>query len=423
MRDLFKKSLLALGMLVLVACGGAKEAEKTETAAAPAVTEVKPEEGAKLIVWESKGPETDFLVEAAKEFTTKYNVPVEFKEVAMTETLTQLGTDGPAGTGADVLVFPHDRLGTAISSGLLLENLVSADRVNSEFMDAAVNASKFDGKSYGFPLGIETYALFYNTELLPEGVKTMEELIEKTKPMTDRKNNKFGLLWETANTYYAQAFLGSQGGYIFGKNGSDAQDIGINSDAAVAGITDMLKLKDISVEKTTDVNYNVMTGLFNEGKVAAIINGPWGVADTVKSGVKFAIAPLPTMNGKNLTSFSGVRMMGVSAFSKYPQAASLFADFITSKEMLLKRYEITKQIPPVKALLEAEEIKNNALVAPFLQQAQFAVPMPAIPEMNYVWGIVQAAVVDAWDNGVAVKEALDKQAVVLKDQIATQGKK
>ena len=35
MRDLFKKSLLALGMLVLVACGGAKEAEKTETAAAP----------------------------------------------------------------------------------------------------------------------------------------------------------------------------------------------------------------------------------------------------------------------------------------------------------------------------------------------------------------------------------------------------
>jgi len=53
--------------------------------------------------------------------------------------------------------------------------------------------------------------------------------------------------------------------------------------------------------------------------------------------------------------------------------------------MLLKRFELTKQIPPVKTLMEVEAIKKDSMVAPFLEQAKYAIPMPSIPKMGVVW--------------------------------------
>jgi arabinogalactan oligomer/maltooligosaccharide transport system substrate-binding protein len=107
--------------------------------------------------------------------------------------------------------------------------------------------------------------------------------------------------------------------------------------------------------------------------------------------------------------------MGVSSYSKYPKAAQLFAKFVTSDEMLLERYKLTKQIPPVKSLLNAPEIANEPEVLPFLQQAQYAVPMPAIPEMRYMWSPVGAALSEAWDGKVTAKEALDTAVKTMKE--------
>ena len=46
------------------------------------------------------------------------------------------------------------------------------------------------------------------------------------------------------------------------------------------------------------------------------------------------------------TTFSGVKALFVNSYSEYPKAATLFAKFATSDEMLLKRYEMTNQLPP-----------------------------------------------------------------------------
>ena len=237
------------------------------------------------------------------------------------------------------------------------------------------------------------------------------------KHLQIKNKNKFGIFWESANAYFAHAFLAMDGGYVFGKNGSDAKDIGIANDGAVKGLEAMVKLREISADNSGDINYGTMMGLFQEGKAATMINGPWALGDLKKAGTKYGVVALPTYNGKNLPSFSGVRIAAVSTYSKFPKAAQLFADFITSKEMLLERFKMTGQIPPMKELLNAPEIAGNADVKPFLEQAQYAVPMPAIPEMKYFWTPVGAALAESWDGKTTAKVALETAKKTMEEAI------
>lgn len=413
----------------LAACGGdtkkddaKKDTTSTDVAEdSKAPTELKPEEGAVLKVWESPGPEKDFVEMVAKEFTEKYGVEVIYEEVGHADAKGRLAQDGPAGVGADVFAAPHDHTGELAAAGLIYPNSFTEERVKNEFMKAASDAVTYEGTLYGYPLGIETYGLFYNKDIFKEAPKTYQEIIDFGKTYNNPKENKYAMLWDVSNAYFSHSFVAGMGGYVFGENGFDKNDLGLNSEEGVKGVEEMLKLKEIIPLKAGDSNYDAMNGLFQEGKVGAIINGPWAVQGMVESGLNFGIAPLPTLsNGNNPVSFSGTRTFFVSSYTKYPQAAQLFAQFATSDEMLLKRFEITKQIPPVTALMEAKEIAENELVVPFLQQAQHAVPMPSIPEMGTVWDPYKAGFTSAWDGDMTAKEAMDNAVDTIKGAIEAQ---
>ena len=116
----------------ITACGGNSPAPAAEAPAenppaqeTPAenteAPELKPEEGAKLIVWESRD-ERAYTDAVAKEFTEKYGVEVTIEELSPTDQVTKLQQDGPSGLGADVVLFPHDNLGKAVATNLVLPN-------------------------------------------------------------------------------------------------------------------------------------------------------------------------------------------------------------------------------------------------------------------------------------------------------------
>ncbi|WP_026477534.1 sugar ABC transporter substrate-binding protein [Alkaliphilus transvaalensis] len=383
--------------------------------------ELVPEENAKLVVWESEGSEGRFLEYAAKQFTEKYGVEVVFEAVTHSDSRNRLAQDGPAGVGADVFAAPHDHTGELVASGLIIPNDLFEDRIKSEFLQGAIDGVSYQGVLYGYPTAIETYVLFYNKEHIEEAPKSFKEVIEFSKNYNNPRENKFGFMWDVGNAYYSHSFIAGSGGYVFGAGGTDKTDIGLNNEGAVVGGNEILAFQEILPVKTDDTNYQVLDGLFAEGKVAMVINGPWAIVGYQEAGIDFGIAPLPTLsNGKNPASFSGIRTMFVSAYTKYPNAAKLFADFVTTDEMLLKRYEITKQIPPVISLMSEDIIKNDPLVAPFLEQAQYAVPMPSIPQMGVVWEPYARAFQIMWNNNIPPQDALDEAVNTIKDAIKTQ---
>ncbi len=98
----------------------------------------------------------------------------------------------------------------------------------------------------------------------------------------------------------------------------------------------------------------------------------------------------------------------------------MLAQFASSEEMLLKRYEMTGQLPPVHALLEDPTIQSNEASMAFLEQAVNAVPMPNIPQMNSVWGPMEVAYTSIWNNNMDPQEALSSAREQIEDAISTQ---
>lgn len=428
-----KKFLVLALVLVLsfsfVACSSDEEPveegqaieETTNDEVSNEPIELTPEEGAALTVWESQGPEGEFMRMVGEKFEEEYGVEVVYEEVDFTESVTRLLQDGPAGVGADVFAMPHDRLGEAYSAGIVYPNVISKERVNNDFVDAARIATSYEGELYGYPTGIETYALFYNKDLMAEAPKTYAEIVEFGKTYNNPDNNEFALLWDVANAYFSHQFIAGNGGYIFGDEGSNAKDVGLATEESIAGLEEMVSLKEILPLQAGDANYDVMDGLFQEGKAATIINGPWAVQGYKDAEVNFGIAALPLLeNGNHPKSFSGVRGLYVSAFSDYPQAAQLFAQFATSDEMLLERFKLTGQIPPAKTLMDEDVIANDEYVVPFLEQAQYATPMPAIPEMGTVWDPYAAALASAWNGEQSPEEAMIQATETINEAIESQ---
>lgn len=424
------KKLLVLTMIaalfVIAACGSNNNGGNTNNAANNAPTapannagndataeEITPEEGASLLVWESK-EERPFIEAIAKEFTEKYGIEVKFEELGAADQVNKLISDGPAGLGADVVVFPHDNLGKAISAGLVLPNDFYEEQSRSENSELAVNAVSYEGVMYGYPRSVETYALFYNKAILPEAPKTFEEVIEFAKTYNDPNANKFALMWEVGNFYFNYPFL-STGGYVYGDNGQNKDDIGLNNEGAVAGMKFYGSLKEILPMNSGDVTYDIKKGLFTGGTLAMDINGPWTIADYKAAGIDFGVAPLPSINGQPASSFSGIKAFYVNSFSQYPNAARLFSRFASTKEAQLKDFEITGAIPANTEAAADPSVQGDEIVKGFLEQFNQSTPMPSIPEMGNVWSPIAAAFSDVWNSGKDAQEALDNAVQQIKD--------
>ena len=240
----------------------------------------------------------------------------------------------------------------------------------------------------------------------------------------EKNPGSYGFMLEPGNFYFTHAFLGGYGGYIFGDNNTNPDDLGLNNEGAIkAGELMQTIHNELLPIKKEDITGDVIGSYFNEGKLLYNMTGPWALKGHLDAGVNLGVTTMPKLeNGVVPTTFSGVKALFVNSFSKYPKAATLLAQFATSNEMLLKRYEMTNQIPPAKALLESEEIKKNEYNIAFLKQAQYSISMPNIPAMEVVWGGMEVAFTAIWNGSEQPKSALDKGSQQIREAIDSQMK-
>ena len=190
-----------------------------------------------LKVWESDGPEKDFIMTAAREYSkVDKNVRIVYEPVASTDARAKIELDGPAGVGADVFVTPHDHIGALVQGGHVLP-VDDAETYMADFEDMARMGASYDGVVYGYPLGAETYALFYNKALCPTAPKTWDEVIAFAKKFNNKAEGKYAIVWPVADGYYGYMFMDSFGAPLFGPNGNDRKQHNLNSANAIKGLT------------------------------------------------------------------------------------------------------------------------------------------------------------------------------------------
>lgn len=419
MRKITSLVLVLTMLLAVVACSNDKEPNNTASPQGDNAEDGRQlEPGAELLVWASK-EDLPFMNAVSKQFTEEHGVPITIQEVGAGDTLNKLTTDGPAQIGADLVTFTHDHLGKAVSAGLVLPNDVWQEETKSANKDNIIRAVSYGNIMYGYPLSIEANVMFYNKQLVPEPPTTFEEVVEFAKGYNDPEKAKFALMWEVENLYFNYMFIATTGGYVFGNNGVNFNDIGLNNEGAVEGVAYYGSLKDkLLPVRTGDVTYDIKKGQFLGGQLAMNIDGPWLIGELKKKGDTYGAVPIPSINGKPSVSFSGVKSWYVNSYTSYPNAAKSFAHFASSKEAQLLNFQLTGAAPSNSEVMLDADVQKDEFVTAIAKQFENSHPMPSIQEMSAVWIPIAAAMSDVWNNGADARKALDQAVGQIKDSIS-----
>ncbi|MCA0989916.1 extracellular solute-binding protein [Guptibacillus hwajinpoensis] len=415
---LFLTLVLAIG--VLAACGPQNNENASSNGGGSDSEGDDANKPEKLVVWE----DTDkgiALEPAIASFEEEYGIKVEFKELGMADEIReQIRLDGPAGTGPDVITLPHDQIGQAAVEGLISPIEVEQSVVDT-FTESSIEAESFDGNLYGLPKATETPVFIYNKELMDKAPESMDEVYDFAKDFTKDKQYGFLALWD--NFYFANAVLAGYGGYVFDRtdDGLNPEDIGLNNEGAVEGTEYIQKWYEEGLFPKGLIGENggsTMDGLFNEGKAASVMNGPWSFQGYKDAGIDIGVAPMPKLpNGENFKTFIGVKGWHVSNFSENKEWATKLVEWLTNEENAKIRYEETAEIPPVKSLIEDPVIADNEGASAVAVQSQYGVPMPNIPEMAEVWEPAASALQLVATKKQEPKAALDEATKTIKSQI------
>ena len=392
--------------LLLVACGGKKEDSSSAKNS--------------LTVYVDNGYKS-YMEEAAKAFEKESGTKVTIKTGDALGGLDKLSLDNQSGKAPDVMMAPYDRVGGLGNDGQLAEVTLNKDSKTDKTTESLVTNG---GKVYGAPAVIETLVLYYNKDLLQEAPKTFGELEELAKDSKydfageEGKNTAFLADW--TNFYYAYGLLSGNGGYVFGKNGTDPKDVGLNNQGAIDGIeyAKTWYAKWPKGLQDTKGAANFIQTQLQEGKTAAIIDGPWKASSLKEAKVNYGVATIPTLpNGKAYSAFGGGKAWVIPAGANNPEAAQKFVDFLTSTDQQKAFYDKTNEVPANTEAREYAVGKNDELTTAVVKQFENAQPMPNISEMSTVWDPAATMLFDAVSGKKSAKDAADDAVKLIKETI------
>lgn len=414
-----KKRVLALMLAVvmvfaLVSCKKPEESKATTAKGAEttkAAETTKTAEKVELVVWESVDGPDKWIEQAGAAFTAiNPNITIKFVNVELGDSSSQIALDGPGGVGPDLFAAPHDKLGELVVGGHVLATQ-DPEAVAASVLPACSAALTYDGVMYGYPTSAETYALYYNKDLISEDEvpTTWAELYDWTKTFNAANPGKYGFVMDVTSMYYTILFTTKGGNRLFGPSGADVSSSYLATAKAVEGMKEFQKMKDVINLPAADLGTDTADGAFAAGTAAMHISGPWNVSNFKDAGLNYGITTLPALSGESTpaASFSGTRGMFVSAYSTHPTEANMFAKFLITEEMQLLRNEITGALPSIDVAVESEYAKG------FIDQLNYAFPMPSVPQMSAFWSAAGSASSNIWDGADVETElkALDDAIV------------
>ncbi len=418
-------------LVMLLAACGPDETETSEENTGEEATEENtenetesdmPEKPEKLKIWvNAEEKQEEAINQIGEAYTAETGIEIEATPIDMLEQVEKLDVEGPAGNGPDVIFQPHDRIGDLVLRGLI--DPVNLGDLEGDYTEAALSAVTNEGDIWGYPAVTETYALFYNSTLVDGAPETMEDLMAIAEEHTNAGNDEYGFLMEAANFYFTYPFFSGNGAYVFANNDGvyDIEDIGLNNEGAVEGgklIQSWFDNGYIPQDLTPDI----MNGLFKEGKVASVINGPWMVREYQEAlGDDLQAAILPKLdNGENPKSFVGVKAYLLSYYSDNKEWAEDFMAFVTNSENAMLYYDVAGEMPARKDSIEDPAIADDPIYSAFAEQATFGEPMPGVPAMQQVWDPINNGL-SFISKGEPVEEVLNEAVQTIKDNIAASG--
>jgi arabinogalactan oligomer/maltooligosaccharide transport system substrate-binding protein len=353
-------SALMIASFLLAACGGG----------APAA----PSKQTEVTFWHAYGTGSaeeaalaNVLAAAAADLP-EYKINV--LQVPFADIFNKYRTDVAAGGGPDMFIAPNDDLGNDARAGLIADISELAKGKLDGVNQLGIDGMSLDGKLYGVPESLKAVTLWYNTSMLPTAPKTTDEVMKLMEAGTPISMN-YGC-------YHMYGYYSAFGGSIFDPSWKVIADQG--------GVVDAFTFLNSAyqLQKKNGWAMNDSDGLapFSEGKLAAIMNGNWAMADYKKAlGDKLAVAPLPAGPKGPAAPMLGVDGFYINPNSANKEAAIAVALYLTnakSQTIMMNeaghvpvRTDVTITDPLIKGLVDAFNVGSTI--------------RPQVPELGKYW--------------------------------------
>ncbi len=329
------------------------------------------------------------------------------KKTDMPNQLKLYGSD--ASNAPDMYFYAHDVLGSFVAMDIVapLSDVVDTS-ILANHLPMTVEAGQIGGTQYLLPVYFETLVFLYNKTLWEGDIPgTTEELYDYMVAHTDTAAGTYAVVNQHSNAYNVSPFINGFGGYIIDENAKP----GLTDSGTIEAATYNQKFGALQA----DGDYNTVTTLFNEGKAAAIIGGPWLVSGIEAAGIDYGIASLSDIklpNGSGLAPFSGIQGAGVLkvALAKKDALAKVLTA-MASPEVGVDLANKSGCAPANNKSYDDPQVTANEMIAVIQKTASTAQPMPNIPEMGVMWGPVETMLTAINKNGAdPAQAAADAQA-------------
>ncbi|WP_035851595.1 extracellular solute-binding protein [Kitasatospora azatica] len=290
----------------------------------------------------------------------------------------------------------------------------------SAFQPSLIKQASYQGKVYGVPLVTDTLGLMYNKALFAKaGITaaptTWDELKTDAAALKD-KAGVDGFWMRAADGYYVMPLLFGEGTDMVDAAG---KKITVNSPQAAKAISTYQSLftspGTVKADVTTD-SYAHMMDAFDNGKVAAIIQGPWEITNIYKGSAfsdktNLGIAAVPAGSSGKAGAPTGGHNIAVFAGSDaaHQAAAEKFAAFMTSAESESFIAQKNSTLPTRSDAFTAD-VKADPGIAGFQAILPAAQPRPELPEYSSLFTSLGTNLGKIAQNQEGIQAGLDATA-------------
>jgi len=338
-------------------------------------------------------------------------ITVEVTTLPYADYGTALQTDLAAGSVADVFDIEYANYAAYQANGVLAPLEVSNPEA---YRPSLLEAYSTDGTSYALPSSFSTVVMFYNADLFdaagleyPTADWTWEDERAAAEAITDEAAGVWGS--HQPVSFYEYYKVLEQNGESFLND--DGTALAFNTPGGIEA-AEWLVGKSGTVMPTIEQGQGTPdfdTNLFLEGKLGMLHTGIWMFGAFADAPFAWDIAVEPGNTEQASAVFSNA--VGVSASSEHIEAATKWAEFLTSSQVMVDtRLDAGWELPPVAdeaalaAYLEQDAPANRQAVFDSLEGV--ALPPVVANGQTEMQDIIGEELIEAQAGRKTVEEAL-----------------
>lgn len=349
----------------------------------------------RITIWHSLRPQEIEILKAQLQRFAQLHPEWEFTELfyAPETARTNYIISALGGSGPALFWGAADNIGPLVELKVIqpIETLVDTAFLANFITEPVAANQYFQGHIYQIADRVGNHlCLAYNKALIQEPPRTISELIEMGKKLTqdtngDGKPDRYALAWNYTEPFFAVPFIGGYGGWIIDADNRPT----LNTPAVERAAQLIYDLANKHKVIPMECDYEIANALFKDGLSAMIINGAWAWATYLQNGIDLGLTRIPLIDETGLWPSPAISSLGysvnVNLTGEKLKITIELLKFLTSPEVEAIFVRQSGIIPSRKEIYYSEVVKNNELVRQGIYQLEVGKLLPMVTELRWIW--------------------------------------